>query len=112
LVVVADLPVPAQDPEEVLRRPGPGPDGGAGRVSHLYDLELTFQPNLPPLLPPSRPMPLKRRGPTMETRMRRKTTGRGTLLADVELGSSSTSRFSSSGPHPISQILLFITCRR
>jgi len=34
--------VPAQDPEEVLRNPGPGPDGGAGRVSHLYDLELTI----------------------------------------------------------------------
>jgi hypothetical protein len=42
LALETDLPVPDQDPEEALRSPGPGLDGGAGRVSHLNDLQLTI----------------------------------------------------------------------
>jgi hypothetical protein len=34
--------VAAQDPEEVLQNLGPGLDGEAGKVSHLYDLKLTI----------------------------------------------------------------------
>ena len=32
----------AQDPEEVLRNPGPGLAGETGRVSQLYGLQLTM----------------------------------------------------------------------
>ena len=41
-MLVTDSAVLAQDPEEVLRNPGPGLDGGTGRVSHLYDSRLTM----------------------------------------------------------------------
>ena len=42
MLLETDYPVSARDPEEVLRNPGPGLDGEAGRVSHPYDLELTI----------------------------------------------------------------------
>jgi hypothetical protein len=106
-VLVIDVSVPAQDPEVVPRNPGPGVDGEAGKVSLLYDLQLIIQLNLPPLLPPSRPMLLKKRRPKMRMRMRRKSTGRGTLLADI----SPASRFSSTGRSFIPRILPYITCR-
>jgi len=37
-----DVSVSAQGPEEVPQNPGPGLDGGTGRVSDLYNFQLTM----------------------------------------------------------------------